>query len=259
MYRNCRKSSWDPPVPPLVELLKAAPAEYFEQLFPPKEIAPSTSTTFAVSFVIAFQNRWDSFTNPDRWLIRFHDDLLPREPHEPHFYEDTGLQTWQGAVDPEVHNQHFPNYWHATDYMQHSIIGPVVVQIYQSDVLSPGIYSFIPKVTKWDAPGYILPDDRQLMVRDLVPRDLQPGDSYQIDTFVPPSYEADILKQRFRGDSKEGKEVNGKILTNAGLRVEASPGSPNPGFPLPGHVVTDPDTGPGTEIWKIFQMDENEW
>ena len=67
-------------IPPedLVHLLRAAPPEYFEMFFPNEELNPNSQTTFAVSFIIAFQNRWDSFTNPDRWLIRFHDDLMPR-------------------------------------------------------------------------------------------------------------------------------------------------------------------------------------
>ena len=43
--------------------------------------------------------------------------------------------------------------------MQHSLIGPVVVQVYESEVIEPGIYPMTPKVTSWDAPGPIAPDE----------------------------------------------------------------------------------------------------
>ena len=42
--------------------------------------------------------------------------------------------------------------------MQHRLIGPVVLQVYESEVLHPGIYSAVPKVTYWEAPEFIMSD-----------------------------------------------------------------------------------------------------
>ena len=34
---------------------------------------------------------------------------------------------------------------------------------------------------------------------------------------------------------------------------------PNAGLLLPGHVLTTPETGPGTEVWKEKGMEGNDW
>ena len=236
----------------LVHLLRAAPAEYFDMFFPNKELNPHSETTFAVSFVIAFQNRWDSFTNPDRWVIRFHDDLMPRDSGMFQMLNNT-LQPWQGAIDPDFNDQHFPNYWHTSDYMQHSIIGPVVVHIYESEVLQPGTYSFTPTVTEWEAPGYIVPDDRQLIVPTIILRDLEPGQPHTFEGFTKKRLITDQYSDLY------GKTKDGKTFSKGALRLDATPFSPNPGFPLPGHVMTAADSAPGTEIWELFNMDDNDW
>ena len=90
-------------------------------------------------------------------MIRFEHDLRNDR------YQSRSYLPSQGGIDDEMQGQLFQNYWHNTDYMQRRIIGPMVVQVYESDVIQPGIYSFIPKVSHWEAPGYIVPDDRQLM------------------------------------------------------------------------------------------------
>ena len=102
------------------------------------------ATTYSVSFVVAFQNRWASFQDPNRWIIRFREELEPYRalPH---------------ALDPELP---YPNYWDDTDYMHHSIIGAVVMTVHDSAVLQPGTYSRVPRVTKWEAPGHILTDEQ---------------------------------------------------------------------------------------------------
>ena len=33
------------------------------------------SAKYSVSFVISLQNRWESFDDPNRWIIRFKDEL----------------------------------------------------------------------------------------------------------------------------------------------------------------------------------------
>ena len=178
-------------------------------------------TQFAVSFVISFQNRWASFDDPNRWLIRFEEDLLDnlRLVHEEEHADS----------ETEFHRQHFPGYWHESDYMQHRLIGPVVVQVYETKnknkVIEPGIYAVTPRVTEWEAPGPILRDDRQLSTRGL----------------------RELLKK------------NSPAETEGRLRTRVITSSPNPGWPLPGHVMTNAATGPGTRIWETFQLDGHEW
>ena len=119
----------------------------------------------AVSFVVSFQNRWASFDDPNRWLFRFEEDM--REIHN--LYRLGSRPGPQGGIDEEMHERLFPRYWHSSDYMQHRIIGPVVVQVYEnyynemnrnSDPLQPGIYHAYPKASEWEAPGPILRDEQ---------------------------------------------------------------------------------------------------
>ena len=72
------------------------------------------STKYSVSFVISLQNRWASFNDPNRWIIRFKDNLYRTKPWE---------------LDPELP---YPNYWDDTGYMQHRIIGPVVLTVHNT-------------------------------------------------------------------------------------------------------------------------------
>ena len=124
-------------------------------------------TRLAVSFVIAFQNRRTSFDDPNRWITRFQEDMQPipekggintdrARLYDPYTSEYVPRQ---GSLDPAEH-LHFPNYWHPSDYMQHSIIGPVVMTVYESPVLKPGNYSQVPTVTYWEAPGPIIPTEQ---------------------------------------------------------------------------------------------------
>ena len=105
----------------------------------------------AVSFVVSFQNRWASFDDPNRWLFRFEEDMLG--------IGRLHSQSQLVAIHYARHERLFPRYWHSSDYMQHRIIGPVVVQVYEKgresdrsgDPLQPGIYHAYPKVAEWDA------------------------------------------------------------------------------------------------------------
>ena len=182
------------------------------------------ATQFAVSFVISFQNRWASFDDPNRWLIRFEEDLL----------DNSRLlhNSEQAEAEKEFHNQHFPGYWHESDYMQHRLIGPVVIQVYETKienkVMDPGIYTVTPEVTGWETPGPILNDDRQLFIKGDIERRPEGG----------------------KGDPAK---------TNERLRTQAIPSSSNPGWPLPGHVMTNIATGPGTKAWEKLELDGHEW
>ena len=170
------------------------------------------STKYSVSFVISLQNRWASFDDPNRWIIRFKDELYFTKPWE---------------LDPELP---YPNYWDDTGYMQHRIIGPVVLTVHEYGtkgweipVLKPGNYSGVPSITHWEAPGHILTDEQK--------RTFKRGSLYS-----------------------SVKNPDGPAL-----RVWPDMMTPNAGFPLPGHVLTGPVQGPGTEAWKKYGMEGYDW
>ena len=158
-----------------------------------------TETEYSISFVISFQNRWAALDDPNRWVLRFADQI-----------------PW-GFGSVLTNNEQ----WNPTDYMPHQIIGPVVVQIHESPVFQPGIYSATPKVTSWEAPGYIATDD-QMLVPD-----------------------------RTREKTKFFRHYGGRIIPSHRY--------PNANFPFPGHVVTDEHTQPGTKIWDEINMNRNDW
>ena len=168
------------------------------------------STKYSVSFVISLQNRWASFDDPNRWIIRFKDELYFTKPWE---------------LDPELP---YPNYWDDTGYMQHRIIGPVVLTVHEYKkkdsvipVLKHGNYSRAPSIAHWEAPGHILTDEQKR-------------------TFKVSKAYATYPDQR---------------------ALEAWPnlGKPNAGFPLPGHVLTGPKHRPGTKRWKEYGMEGYDW
>ena len=169
------------------------------------------STKYSVSFVISLQNRWASFDDPNRWIIRFKDELFYGPPWE---------------LDPELP---YPNYWDDTGYMQHRIIGPVVLTVHEYEkkdsvipVLKPGNYSRAPSIAQWEAPGHILTDEQKRITK----------------------------RKRFRATKNPD-----------GLALQAWPDlrTPNAGFPLPGHVLTGPNQGPGTRTWKQYGMEGYDW
>ena len=172
-------------------------------------------TRYSVSFVVSFQNRWASFDDPNRWIVRFQEDLeLYRNP------------PWK--LDPELPH---PSYWDDTDYMQHRIIGPVVLTVHEypgnrAPTLQPGTYSRTPRISRWEAPGHILTDA-------------------QVDT-----------------RSTRGLNILNPLTRRTKdriVRLWPDLSAPNPGFPLPGHVLAGPEQGPGTEAWREHGMDGHEW
>ena len=206
-------------------------------------------TIFAVSFVIAFQNRWTSFDDPDRFFFKYEEFFKNSYPK-----------------DKETHEL-FPNYWHPSDYMQHSIIGPVVVQVYESETyesntFQPGIYSATPRVTRWEAPGHIVPIDTieidwkeayirtgvDRHIRDLEYKGDQASDE-QIERWTKEREESfdTFYRQRMLNWIYRPKHTaHGAILMSVN-------------FPLPGDILVHGGTGPGTDSWEVFQMDGKEW
>ena len=98
---------------------------------PAKSLKSTQTTRYAASFVVALQNRWDHFSDPNR--LAYFNEGQRAEP----------------LTDLQI------NRWYATDFMHHSIIGPVVVQVFESEHLKPGIYQKTPAISHWPAPGYI--------------------------------------------------------------------------------------------------------
>ena len=198
--------------------------EYSEQM------VLADKTHYSVAFVVAFQNRWTSFDDPNRWAIRFRDDLQPfpdiksiPEDNRDKWQEllpcNKGNCFWEkkhGAFDPKM-EEHWPNYWHSSDYMQHSLIGPVVLTVLESPVLAAGTYSAVPIVNHWPAPGPILTKEQ-----------LTTPENPETTTIY------DFVQMR-------------PYLESA-----------NPGFPLPGHVMANRETGPGTNIWEQYGLSP-EW
>ena len=210
---------------------------------------PYTTTHYGVSFVISFQNRWESFTDPNRWLLRFHDDLSSKNY--------TYFQARVGAINDET-NQLYPYYWHTTDYMQHRIIGPVVLNVYDSEVLEPGVYSMTPRINHWPAPGYIVKDDRQLFKPGIIYREgfKRQNRPLIFETF---DYTKEQIEMLLKEPEKLGElDYDGRTRTFGRLRIYPSYG-PNPGFPLPGHVLTNPTSSPGTPWWERYNLDDNKW
>ena len=121
----------------------------------------------------------------------------------------------------EIDKEHSPNYWHPSDYMQHRLIGPMVLQVYESEVLQPGIYSAVPKVTHWEAPEFILPDSlfealkertrngEKVWTRYDIFRWLQPG-SWQFINSPLPGHQI-IRKQHTEEEKDRFAEATGGI------------------------------------------------
>ena len=187
------------------------------------QYARDQRSRYSVSFVMSFQNRWTSFDDPNRWIIRFKDDLdIYLEP------------PWK--LDESLP---YPDYWDDTDYMQHRIIGPVVMTVHEprppsrqgltpAPVLQPGNYSMTPRIREWTAPGHIL-TDRQ----------------------VPTEKRKIILSHGGISDKER--------LEDQGFRQWPVIPGPDAGFPLPGHVLTTRDFGHGSDLWRERDMDGNDW
>ncbi len=202
-------------------------------------------TEYAVSFVIAFQNRWTSFEEENRWIRRYLGTMTKDETI--HYGATTAIgindplafDGRRGAIDEErgilrrsYHNENWPNYWHHTDYMHHSIIGPIALQIFDSPVLKKGTYWQTPQRQHWAAPDYVI--GPELYYRYYNVEGYEAGDAIQ-DSLTPAA------------------------RANPSWAVMADRYSANAGFPLPGHVLTNELTQPGTEYWEKHEMNQNDW
>ena len=201
-------------------------------------------TRYSVSFVMSLQNRWTSFDDPDRWILRFGEDLelylvsphhVDRSREDPDYMpnywkgDEMGQSSYERFKELRGQLGHtqdtgliYPDYWDDTDYMQHQIIGPAVLTVHESPVLQPGTYSMIPRISQWEAPGHILTEEQ---IQEI---------------FVKYTISEHLFQ--FQDEKKI-------------LRVWPFTFHPNTGFPLPGHVMVTPQFGPGTETWKKWGME----
>ena len=102
-------------------------------------------------FNLALQRRWDTFDDPRRDINQYAAAYLdyPKPPYR----DQRGLE--RGELDPAL-DALYPNYWHTTDYMQHSVLGPVAVIIRAVDanalaVVKEGTYWVDLPRTEWAA------------------------------------------------------------------------------------------------------------
>ena len=163
---------------------------------------------YQVGFVMTFQNRWQSFDDPNRWLTRFRNttvrrDLKIDEDEEGIAATMAFQSTWMDPrQDIASEAEHGHRFWHHTDYMQHRIVGPVWVKVVQSDIMEKGrTASITPRINHWAAPGPIVPNEH-LMTQ--------------------------LVRTTENDRSWAGYEH---------LKLRPAAGSPNPGFPLPYHVT----------------------
>ena len=201
-----------------------------------------------MSFVVSLQNRWTSFDEPYRWIIRFQEDLQTANREAAKLENTPSASNNRDGffrphlLDPDLP---YPNYWDDTDYMQHRIIGPVVLTVHESPVLKPGTYSRVPRITHWKAPGYIV-TDKQAQTRR--------WGGYR---------KFNLETRRWEWvDPVTGEKKTFLEATRPGLRYiphryyyETGVKNPNVGFPLPGHVITTSATGPGTDVWRKYKME----
>ena len=112
------------------------------------------STKYSVSFVISLQNRWASFDDPNRWIIRFKDDLEVYPKTKP-------WEAGPGAALPQLLGRH--RLHAAPDHRPGGADGPRIRDgsIGTIPVLKPGNYSRVPSIAHWEAPGHILTDEQK--------------------------------------------------------------------------------------------------
>ena len=90
----------------------------------------------------------------------------------------------------------------------------------RSQQMTEGVHSNAPDIAFWPAPGPILNPD-QLLIPETNLTYFQSRHNLPIERY----------RQRY-----------------------PFPGSPNPGYPLPGHIMTYEDTKPGSDIWNSYGL-----
>ena len=222
-----------------------------------------TNTKYSVAFVVSLQNRWESLTNPNRWIARFQEDFANYEKGVNSKGDYLSTIGWEKLFHPLRHSNR-PNrsnqipeeflppssldHWHHTDYMQHRLIGPVVVTVHESDVIKTGTYSMTPRVTHWEAPGYVATDE-QLKAPFYDQKATQETREQNKDRITAASTREE------RRAITDSLKVYVQLFT-----INKSPvHSPNVNWPLPGHVLTGNQSHPGTEIWDSYDIDDHDW
>ena len=140
-------------------------------------------TRYSVSFVISLQNRWTSFDDPDRWIVRFGEDLelYLTPPHHvdrgqgkgpsyiPDYWNDNEPEAIEIQTNQTIQRLVRLHAKYGTDLPQ--LLGrhrlhatpdhrAVLLTVHESPVLQPGAYSRIPRISQWEAPGHILTEEQ---------------------------------------------------------------------------------------------------
>lgn len=164
-------------------------------------------TSYAVSFVVAFQNRWYTFDEEHRWINRINPSVFtPNYGNNSNLYPYAQQYDASYGADPDP-KANYADRWHYTDYTHYAIIGAIAIQVIESEVIEPGMRFITPDKNIWRRDGIPLTDD-------------------------------------FLQSDREYGKPEGNFLPRT-LAI-----SPNPGFPLPGHVLTNAGTQPGTQPWN---------
>lgn len=77
-------------------------------------------TSYAVTFVVAFQNRWSRLDDPNRWVNQFQDQT------------DLFAEVFGGNPAD------YKDRWHHTDFTYYGLIGNVEIEVFASKVLNVG-------------------------------------------------------------------------------------------------------------------------
>ena len=119
-------------------------------------------------FNLALQRRWDKFDEPRRDIIQY---AAAYRDYPELVYRDLSGQE-RCELDPAMDDL-YPNYWHPTDYMHHSVLGPVAVIIwsynkYNEPVVNSGTYWVDLPRTEWAAdPSVSSPETARIAERPL--------------------------------------------------------------------------------------------
>ena len=120
------------------------------------------NVSISLVFNLALQRRWDTFDDPRRDINQYAAAYLD--------YPGPHLGLERGELDPAL-DELYPNYWHTTDYMHYSVLGPVAVIIEAWDnqvLLKAGTYWVDLPTTEWAAdPSVSSPETARIGERPL--------------------------------------------------------------------------------------------
>ena len=177
-------------------------------------------TEYSVSFVISFQNRWDSLDDPNRWVKRFKETPWGDGRGYHNFLNGETPWDYTGIRYDETPGRMAPHRLHAAQ--DHRTGGP------------PN-----PRVSRTGTRNILSRPQHQQLGCAGIHRNRPAGSSDHRD--------------------RKGTTSKKKLRWYPTSTTWPQVGRPTQTCPCQGHVITDAFTGPGTDIWNEHQMNENEW